>query len=105
MALYEDMQELIGNTPLVRLNHLDLPDDVKLYAKLELFNPSGSVKDRIGKYMIEDAKKKVFSKKAVRLLRQRQEIQVLESHLRHSTEDIKLYLSFLRSFHRKNRLC
>ena len=58
MALYEDMQELIGNTPLVRLNHLDLPDDVRLYAKLELFNPSGSVKDRIGKYMIEDAERK-----------------------------------------------
>ena len=63
MALYEDMQELIGNTPLVRLNHLDLPDDVKLYAKLELFNPSGSVKDRIGKYMIEDAEKKGILKK------------------------------------------
>lgn len=58
MALYEDMQELIGNTPLVRLNYLDLPDDVRLYAKLELFNPSGSVKDRIGKYMIEDAERK-----------------------------------------------
>ena len=63
MALYEDMQELIGNTPLVRLNHLDLPDDVKLYAKLELFNTSGSVKDRIGKYMIEDAERKGILKK------------------------------------------
>ena len=41
MALYEDMQELIGNTPLVRLNHLDLPDDVRLYAKLELFKRHG----------------------------------------------------------------
>ena len=51
MALYDDMQGLIGNTPLVRLRHLGLPEDVKLYAKLELFNPSGSVKDRIGKYM------------------------------------------------------
>ena len=58
MALYDDMQGLIGNTPLVRLRHLGLPEDVKLYAKLELFNPSGSVKDRIGKYMIEDAEKR-----------------------------------------------
>ena len=58
MAIYNDMQELIGNTPLVKLNHLNLPDDVNLYAKLELFNPSGSVKDRIGKYMIEDAEKR-----------------------------------------------
>ena len=39
MALYNDMQELIGNTPLVKLNHLDLPEGVNLYAKLELFNP------------------------------------------------------------------
>ena len=45
MALYNDMQELIGNTPLVKLSHLDLPEDAKLYAKLELYNPSGSVKD------------------------------------------------------------
>ncbi len=63
MAVYEDMQQLIGNTPLVRLNHLGLPDDVRLYAKLELFNPSGSVKDRIGKYMIEDAEKRGILKK------------------------------------------
>lgn len=58
MALYDDMQQLIGNTPLVKLNHLGLPKDVNLYAKLELFNPSGSVKDRIGKYMIADAEKR-----------------------------------------------
>ena len=52
MALYHDMQQLIGDTPLVKLNHIDLPDGANLYAKLELYNPSGSVKDRIGKYMI-----------------------------------------------------
>lgn len=63
MALYEDMQQLIGNTPLVKLTHLDLPEGVNLYAKLELFNPSGSVKDRIGKYMIEDAERKGLLKK------------------------------------------
>ena len=56
--LYSSMQELIGNTPLVRLNNLDLPDGVKLYAKLELYNPAGSVKDRVGKYMIDDAERK-----------------------------------------------
>lgn len=56
--VYESMQELIGKTPLVKLNHFDLPDDVHLYAKLELYNPAGSVKDRVGKYMIEDAKRK-----------------------------------------------
>lgn len=63
MALYDDMQQLIGNTPLVKLNHIDLPDGVNLFAKLELYNPSGSVKDRTGKYMIEDAEKKGILKK------------------------------------------
>ena len=51
------MQDLIGKTPLVKLNHVELPEGVNLFAKLELFNPGGSVKDRIGKYMIEDAEK------------------------------------------------
>lgn len=55
MNCYESMQELIGNTPLVKLAHLDLPETVQLFAKLELYNPAGSVKDRIGKYMIEAA--------------------------------------------------
>ena len=57
MALYQSTQEMIGNTPLVKLNHFDLPEGVNLYAKLELMNPSGSVKDRIGKYMIEKAER------------------------------------------------
>ncbi len=56
--LYDDMQQLIGNTPLVHLSHLGLPDSIRVYAKLELYNPGGSVKDRIGKYMIEDAEKR-----------------------------------------------
>ena len=58
MAYYESMQDLIGNTPIVKLSHIDLPENVSIFAKLELYNPSGSVKDRTGKYMIEDAEKK-----------------------------------------------
>lgn len=58
MRYYESMQDLIGNTPLVKLNHLGVKKGVNLFAKLELYNPSGSVKDRIGKYMIEDAERK-----------------------------------------------
>ena len=57
MAYYESMQDLIGNTPIVKLSHIDLPENVSIFAKLELYNPSGSVKDRTGKYMIEDAEK------------------------------------------------
>lgn len=58
MSLYDSMKDLIGNTPLVRLNHLGFHDGIQIYAKLELYNPSGSVKDRIGTYMIQDAVKR-----------------------------------------------
>ncbi|WP_459809158.1 PLP-dependent cysteine synthase family protein [Halopiger thermotolerans] len=47
----ESVLETIGRTPLVRLQ--DGPDDVRIYAKLETFNPGASVKDRIGRYMLE----------------------------------------------------
>ena len=57
MAYYASTQALIGNTPIVKLAHIALPEQVNLFAKLELFNPSGSVKDRIGKAMIEDAER------------------------------------------------
>ena len=63
MTYYESMQELIGKTPLVKLNHVGVPDAVQLFAKLELYNPAGSVKDRIGKYMVEDAEHKGLLKK------------------------------------------
>lgn len=55
---YESYQALIGNTPLVRINRFDIPDGTKVYAKLELANPGGSVKDRIGRGMIEDAERR-----------------------------------------------
>jgi len=45
--------EAIGQTPLVRIRHLNPGPDVKIYAKLEYFNPSGSIKDRAALYMIE----------------------------------------------------
>ncbi|WP_246157013.1 cysteine synthase A [Oceanispirochaeta crateris] len=51
----KDITELIGNTPLVRLNKFGKEAEILL--KLEFFNPLGSVKDRIGKYMIEAAEK------------------------------------------------
>lgn len=50
--------ELIGRTPLVRINKLVNEGGAELYAKLEFFNPAGSVKDRIALAMIEDAEQK-----------------------------------------------
>ncbi|MGN0593031.1 MAG: PLP-dependent cysteine synthase family protein [Ruminococcus sp.] len=58
MHYYHSMQDLIGNTPLVQLGHMGIPGNVHVFAKLELYNPSGSVKDRTGLYMIQDAEKK-----------------------------------------------
>ncbi len=50
--------ELIGDTPLVKLNRVTPPNGANIYAKLEYFNPGGSVKDRIALAMVEDAEKK-----------------------------------------------
>ena len=55
MDVYMNVSEMIGNTPVLRLSHLEKKENVHLYAKLELYNPAGSVKDRVGKYMIDDA--------------------------------------------------
>lgn len=49
----KDMVDLVGYTPLVKINNIVPNKKVKVYAKLEKFNPAGSVKDRIAKYMIE----------------------------------------------------
>lgn len=53
-----NITELIGNTPLVRLSRITKGIEASIYAKLEFFNPGGSVKDRIGIAMILDAEKK-----------------------------------------------
>ncbi|MDH6374619.1 cysteine synthase A [Paenibacillus sp. VTT E-133280] len=50
-----NITELIGNTPVVRLNRLTTPQDAELYVKLERFNPSGSVKDRAAYNLILQA--------------------------------------------------
>jgi len=55
--IYEDLTKTVGNTPLVRLNRVTKGLDATVVAKLELFNPLGSVKDRIGVAMIEAAEK------------------------------------------------
>lgn len=56
--VYQDVKDMIGNTPILKINHMGVKPGVNVYAKLELMNPAGSVKDRVGVYMIEDAKKR-----------------------------------------------
>lgn len=60
MAIYNSITELIGNTPLVKLNTFGANRDAKanIIAKVEFFNPGGSVKDRVGLAMILDAEEK-----------------------------------------------
>ncbi|RIW38523.1 cysteine synthase family protein [Bacillus salacetis] len=58
MNYVKSVQELIGRTPLVELTRMGLPDGVRIFAKLEYFNPGGSIKDRLGKKLIESAEKK-----------------------------------------------
>ena len=58
MAIYENMHELIGNTPMVKLSTINKEITSEIFAKLEFYNPAGSVKDRVGKYMIADAEEK-----------------------------------------------
>ena len=63
MRYYDSMQALIGNTPLVKLGNIVKAEGANVFAKLELYNPSGSVKDRPGLYMVNDAEKKGLLKK------------------------------------------
>jgi methionine-gamma-lyase len=57
MKYAENILDLIGNTPLVKINRLNTNPRITILAKLEYLNPGGSVKDRIGKSMIEAAEK------------------------------------------------
>ena len=63
--IYKSASELIGRTPLLELSHIEKNENLeaRILAKLEYFNPAGSVKDRIAKAMIEDAQEKGLLKK------------------------------------------
>ena len=58
--IYTSADQLIGKTPLLELTHIEKKFDLKakILAKLEYFNPAGSVKDRVARAMIDDAEAK-----------------------------------------------
>lgn len=68
MNVYDNILELVGNTPMVKLNKIVEEIPGKVYAKLEAFNPGHSVKDRIGLHIIETAEKKGILKKGATIV-------------------------------------
>ena len=55
MNYFRSVQELIGRTPIVEITHITVPNNCRIFAKLEYLNPGGSVKDRLGLSLIQDA--------------------------------------------------
>ena len=70
MKIYEQITDLIGNTPLVRLKKTEKEYNLssKLIAKVEFFNPAGSVKDRVAKSMLDDAEKRGLIKEGATII-------------------------------------
>lgn len=69
MGVYvNDIRELVGNTPILKINNFNIKSGVNIFAKLEYLNPAGSVKDRIGVYMIEKAEKDGILKKGYTII-------------------------------------
>jgi cysteine synthase len=66
--IVDTILDYIGNTPMVRINHLNPNSNLEMFLKLEKFNPGGSVKDRITKYMIEHAEKDGKLKKGMTVI-------------------------------------
>ena len=66
--IYSDITKTVGNTPLVKLNHMAEGLEATVVLKLESFNPLSSVKDRIGVAMIEDAEQKGILKKGATII-------------------------------------
>lgn len=60
MKYFKHVHELIGNTPLIEITQFELQNDVRIFAKLEYFNPGGSIKDRLGKKLIKTAIEKGY---------------------------------------------
>ena len=60
MRLYKKVTDIVGNTPLLELSNIEKERglEAKVFAKLEFLNPAGSAKDRVAKFMLDDAEKK-----------------------------------------------
>ncbi|GAJ25497.1 cystathionine beta-synthase [Liquorilactobacillus sucicola DSM 21376 = JCM 15457] len=77
--IYKTVEELVGNTPLIQLK-IAAPNNTHIFAKLEMFNPGGSIKDRLGKYMLRQAQDEGLVKKGTTIIEQLQAIRELDLH-------------------------
>lgn len=70
MKIYNTVTEIVGGTPLLRLKNIEKAHNLnaEILAKLEYFNPAGSIKDRTAKFMIEDAEKRGVLKKGMTIV-------------------------------------
>ena len=67
MSINKNIIETIGNTPMVDVSDIS-PNEVKIFAKLENFNPAGSIKDRVAKYLIESAEEQGLLSKGATII-------------------------------------
>ena len=103
MNVYRGVHELIGHTPIVEITRFSLPEGVRLFAKLEFYNPCGSVKDRLGRELIEDALEKGLLQRAEQLLNRLLEILVLDWHLQRYNMIYALLFVYQRNLVLKNK--
>ena len=98
MNIYKSADQLIGKTPLLELSNIEKKYhlETNIIAKLEYFNPAGSVKDRIAKAMIDDAEAKGLINKDTVIIEPTSEILVLGLLRLLQPEDITLLLSCLK---------
>ena len=68
MALYQNITQSIGNTPIIRLSKLDSGTGAQIYGKIESRNPGGSVKDRAALFMIEEAERQGLLKPGMKII-------------------------------------
>lgn len=79
LKVYDNVLQLVGNTPLIHLNKITEGFKGQFSAKVEAFNPGHSSKDRIALYIIEEAEKKASSNPVIPLSKPLPEIPVLVS--------------------------
>ena len=66
MKVYNSVTEIVGNTPILKLNRIIAKENLSfhLFGKMEMMNPAGSAKDRVGLAMIRDAEQRLSSRPA-----------------------------------------